>query len=141
MATVRAVCPYCARPERLAVSTPVTVYSDRHRREWLDEAPIGQISHDAIAPWRSPPCARRGIGLFSSDANAGQGLLQTGIDVSKPVEESGVAELLLVFPRPETVLVPESVPPGAREFYLEAREDLQRRRNAAGVISKCRSVL
>lgn len=141
MATVRLICPHCARVDRLSIAKPVHFRARAARGAWLREAQLGQFGYDAVAPLNCHLCGGWSVGVFSVNGNDGMELLNSGVDGARSIEGSGQVELLEVFPETPEISVHETVPEAAKTFFVEAKEDLRSGRSPAGVISKCRSVL
>lgn len=141
MASVRVECPHCGKMDRLSISKPLEHSSVSVRNPWLYNVPYGSHFDDVTCAMRCHLCGGWSIGVFSINPGGGPDFLNGGSAEAKPIESSRLVELLATFPRSTLVLVPEEVPTAAAEFYIEADEDLRAGRRAAGVISKCRSVL
>jgi hypothetical protein len=141
MATVRLVCPHCGRIDRLSITQPLEFYEAGYRREWLSSAPSGGHHYEAICGMKCHLCGGWCIGAFSADGINGAEVFKGGPTSNIAIEGSRAAVLVAVYPPPQVFSAHDAVPENARVFFIEAQEDLQSGRAAAGIISKCRSVL
>lgn len=141
MATARLVCPHCGRVDRQSVSGLLDWVPQGRRNEWLESLPLSAYGFDAVCGLKCHLCGGWSIGVFSASGGTGSELLKGGPTKNNPVESSGAADLVRVYPPQPIYSVHSHVPEPARVFFVEALEDLRSRRSPAGVISKCRSVL
>jgi hypothetical protein len=135
--TFRIVCPYCGQPTRAPAEAFYRWWPD----EKVEEALRGDSEAEAAAGSYCPECD----GLISLVVKGRDDILRPIL--SDEVEESDwghyQADLKLAdyFPKPAALGLGRTVPAEIRKVFPDLIEDVNRRRNAVGSLTLCRSIL